>query len=240
MLALKQIKFNYLKKNVLKDVSFSLNKGEIGTLIGSSGSGKTTLFKLLTGILSLQEGEIFLCNQNSYKHHDKISYMTQQDLLLPWRTIISNLTLLMEFGKKPLYTKNLKQEAKIVLNELGLGDCLNMYPQELSSGMRQLVSLARALLQKRPILLLDEPFSSLDTALKEEMYEKLKNTQKKYGTTILLITHDFRDALSLSDHVFFLSKGTIKKTWQINDFDRQDPKKSNTLLNEMRQAILDI
>lgn len=230
MLSLHQVNFKYLQKQVLKDVSFSLKKGEIGALIGSSGSGKTTLFKLLTGILSPQEGII------STDH--KMAYMTQKDLLLPWRNIQHNLTLLLELGKQPVFSKNLEKQAIKLLAEMGLADCLEMYPHELSCGMRQLVSLARALLQKRPILLLDEPFASLDAALKEQMYERLKKTRNQYETTILLITHDFRDTLSLADHVFFLSDGVIKKKWEITDLERKNPQKSHRLLNEMRHAIL--
>ena len=105
--------------------------------------------------------------------------MMQEDLLLPWRTILSNMMLLVELGKKTSQKKAKVEEAKILLAEMNLSHTANMYPHELSVGMKQRVSLARALLQKRPILLLDEPFAALDIALREQMYLLLRDIQKK-------------------------------------------------------------
>lgn len=237
MLALDKISFKYAHKTILSDLSFSLKKGEIGSLIGLSGSGKTTIFKLLTGLLPLQEGTLnFL--QNEENGHLQIACMMQEDLLLPWRSILSNLTLLKEIGKKPSLKAETIEKAKELLVEMGLSNCEKMFPHELSSGMRQRVSLARALLQELPILLLDEPFASLDVAIREQLYLYLRKIQKKQQTTILMVTHDFRDALSLSDRIFFLHEGKIAKTWEVSDSVRADPAKCGRLLEEMRQAII--
>ncbi len=238
MLVLDQIQFKYSNRNILDDVSFSLKKGEIGTLIGSSGSGKTTLFKILTGLLKPSSGNLSIAQNEIGKHDHPVACMMQEDLLLPWRTILKNLTLLSELGKKPFYNDELINEAKIILEEMGLSHCEKLFPHELSLGMKQRISLARALLQKRPVLLLDEPFASLDVALREQMYVLLREIQKKCQTTMLMVTHDFRDALSLSDHIFFLSEGRIKKKWEISDRLRNDPSASGIFLNELRQAMI--
>lgn len=238
MLILNQIQFKYPTCKILHDVSFSLKKGEIGTIIGPSGSGKTTLFKILTGLIVQDNGNLIINGNEEFDKHQHIACMMQEDLLLPWRTILKNLTLLSELGRKPFYDHHVIAEAKMILEEIGLSNCEDLFPHQLSLGMKQRVSLARALLQKRAILLLDEPFASLDVALREQMYVLLREIQKKNQTTILMVTHDFRDALSLSDHIFFLSEGRIKKKWEVSENLRNDPAKSGIFLNELRQTII--
>ena len=229
--------FAYGPRQVLEGVSLELKKGEVGTLIGTSGSGKTTLFKLLTGMLDAQSGSILIDGKALPEGHGHAAYMMQEDLLLPWRTILKNMTLIAELGKESRDTDELSREAKELLLEMGLVDYPAHYPDELSGGMRQRVSLARALLQKRPLLLLDEPFGSLDVTLREQMYELLRRVQKKTGTTILLITHDFRDALSLSDRIFLLDNKRISTQWEVTDTIRNDPHASVSLLEELRTAM---
>jgi len=238
MLVLDKIQFKYGQREILHDVSFSLKKGEIGSLIGASGSGKTTIFKLLTGLLQRYSGTLKIGEDLSTSGHQNIACMMQEDMLLPWRNILSNLILLAEFGKKPKFCTKLMEKAKFLLSEMNLTHCADMFPHELSCGMKQRVSLARALLQQRPILLLDEPFGSLDVALREHMYCLLRQIKKKQNSTMLMVTHDFRDALSLSDHIFFLKSGKINKKWEVSDSIRADPAASGRLLDEMRQAIM--
>jgi ABC-type nitrate/sulfonate/bicarbonate transport system ATPase subunit len=238
MLELKEVQFKYGQKQILKDISFSLKKGEIASIIGASGSGKTTIFKLLTGLLRTQKGNLKIGDGSLTLQHNHIACMMQDDLLLPWRTIMNNLTLLNELGSKPSFNEHTLKKAEQLLIEMGLFGTANMYPHELSHGMKQRVSLARALLQERPILLLDEPFGSLDVALREQMYLLLRQIQIKHQTTMLMVTHDFRDALSLSDHIFFLSNGIIKRKWQVSNEVRTNPAVSGKLLDEMRQAII--
>lgn len=232
MLKVKKLSFSYGKKQVLKDISLSLGQGEIASLIGASGSGKTTLFKLLTGILNPTEGTIET-DGDTYP-----AYMTQQDLLLPWRTVLKNVMLPAELGKKSSLPENMVPKALSLLDELGMKNCSEMFPDELSGGMRQRVSLARALLQSSKVLLLDEPFSSLDLSLREQLYDLLRRIQQEHMTTMLMVTHDFRDALTLSDHIFFLDEGSIKKQWTISDEERNDPKASAALIKDLREHML--
>lgn len=232
MLSIKNLSFSYNDACILDNLSLSIEKGEVASLIGTSGSGKTTLFKLLTQILKPQVGSISIGENNS------ASYMTQRDLLLPWRTVIENITLPYELGKKPYNQQAVCDEAMALLKEVRLEGCANKYPEELSGGMRQRVSLARALMEKKPVLLLDEPFASLDIYTREQMHDLIRSIQSHHNTTILMVTHDFRDAISLSDHIFHLCEGKIKDHWKIDDTDRADASQMGKLYESLKQAML--
>ncbi|WP_068469913.1 ABC transporter ATP-binding protein [Candidatus Protochlamydia phocaeensis] len=237
-LVIENLSFSYSNKIILDNLHLSLGQGDIGTLIGASGSGKSTLFKLLAGLLPLHQGSIYI-NGHSLDSPERtscIAYMMQQDLLLPWRTVLANVMLVAELGLHP-NPQALQEEAYRLLDEMGLRPYLNYYPEQLSGGMRQRVSLARSLLQKRPILLLDEPFGALDVGLREHLYQLLHQVRDKYGTTILMVTHDFRDALSLSQHLFLLSQKRIYKKWTLSSDFKSDFIKMGHLQTEL-QALL--
>lgn len=238
MLEIDNISFSYEKQEILNNANFSLKKGEIGALIGASGSGKTTLFKLLTGMLSPCSGTISVAGHLLPGGNKNVAYMMQEDLLLPWRTVLNNMTLVGELGKNRQSIESIRDEAKTLLNEIGMAGLEDAYPDELSGGMRQRVSLARALLLKRPLLLLDEPFGSLDVSLREQMYALLRQVQSRYGTTMLMITHDFRDALSLSDRIFLLDEKCIKQEWQIKAEMRDDFPSLCSVHEQMKASIM--
>lgn len=233
VLELKDLSFYYEGEWLLKNISLQMKKGEIATLIGASGSGKTTLFKLVTGILKPHQGTITIsgetrCNAN-------VAYMMQEDLLLPWRTVLDNLLLISELEKIP--NEVALKSARGLLQEMELSQHADLFPHQLSGGMRQRVSLARALMHQKPLLLLDEPFNALDVILREQMYVLLRMIRRKFDTTILLVTHDFRDALTLSDHIFLLKNSCIHREWHISEETRNDPHASLRMLNEMRSSI---
>lgn len=237
-LIVKDLLFCYGKDAILKNLSIHLGKGEIGTLIGASGSGKSTFFKLLTGILPLQGGSITTFDLSGTASFQNIAYMMQEDMLLPWRTALSNILLVKELGyKSEKSDSEYIEEALHLIEEVGLKNYAHYYPGELSGGMRQRVALARALFQKRPILLLDEPFGALDVGIREQLYLLLRQLKQKYNTTILMITHDFRDALSLSDRLFLLKDGTIYKEWHVDSNRRQDLNYIGSIQREMQQLI---
>lgn len=235
VLCVKNLSFIYEGAYLLRDISLSMNKGEIATLIGASGSGKTTLFKLITGILPPKDGYISIANTFLPEVHRHVAYMMQDDLLLPWRTVQQNLMLMTELGQHRCQTS--LAEVQRMLSEIDMANYGHYFPHQLSGGMRQRVSLARALMHQRPLLLLDEPFNSLDVSLREQMYALLRQIRTTYETTMLLVTHDFRDALSLSDRIFLLSDGVISKEWQITDAIRLNPVMSAKVLEEMRAGI---
>lgn len=237
-LLLKNVSFSYFDKKILKNFSLNLKSGEIGTLLGASGSGKTTLLKLLTGLIPLQQGTIEISDVSASDRYQIISYMMQQDMLLPWRTVIENVYLIKELGRNPAQ-EDVKEEAQLLLESVGLGSYASYYPEEISGGMRQRVSLARALMQKRPILLLDEPFGALDAGYREQMYALLRKINERDGTTILMITHDFRDAISLSDRIFFLNNGEIQNEWQITPALRNDALSLSLIQNELQILMME-
>jgi len=202
MIELQDVEFSYEREKILKNVTFSISRGEIIALIGLSGSGKTTLFRLMAGIEKADKGTIRGADCET------ISYMQQEDLLLPWRSILSNLLLVDELGRRP-HNPKIAQRARRLLKAVGLEGYEEAMPHEISGGMRQRVSLVRALLQERPILLLDEPFGPLDVIVREELYLLLRSIREDYDKTIIMVTHDFRDAIALADRILVLANGEI-------------------------------
>ncbi len=205
-LILENIAFAYGSEPLLEDVSLQLQPGEIVALLGASGSGKSTLFKLITGLLRPQAGRI--------KCSVPLSYMMQENLLLPWRTTLGNVLLSAELSNSPT------TEALALLDQLQLSSAAHQFPHELSGGMRVRVALARALLPKRPLLLLDEPFGSLDVLLREQLYDLLSQIRAAQKTSIVLITHDFHDALHLADRILVLANGRMIPVHNLTDIRR--------------------
>lgn len=192
---------------VLKNINFSLKEGEILTLLGPSGSGKSTILNILTKLLKPTSGEVNI--------QGTIGYMFQKDHLLEWRNIMDNITIGLEIQHK----KTPESIARIenLLKTYGLWEFRNMYPFELSGGMRQRVALIRTLSVDPSILLLDEPFSALDyqtrLLVSDDVYKIIRNEHK----SAILVTHDISEAISMSDQVAILSKrpATIKNIHDI-------------------------
>ena len=181
---------------VLKNISFHVNEGEIFSILGPSGSGKSTILNILTKLLEPTSGTVDI--------NGTIGYMFQRDHLLDWRTIMDNITIGLEIMKR----KDAKSIERIerLLKTYGLWEFRNMYPKELSGGMRQRVALIRTLSVDPDILLLDEPFSALDyqtrLMVNDDVYRIIKNENK----TALLVTHDISEAIAMSDKIAVISK----------------------------------
>ena len=171
---------------VLKNISFNLLEGEILTILGPSGSGKSTILNILTNLLKPTSGEVII--------NGKIGYMFQKDHLLEWRNIMDNITIGLEIQKQK--TDEAMQRVERLLKTYDLWDFRNMYPKELSGGMRQRVALIRTLAVNPDILLLDEPFSALDyqtrILVSDDVYRIIKNEHKM----AIMVTHDISEALS--------------------------------------------
>ncbi|MBC5996797.1 ABC transporter ATP-binding protein [Romboutsia hominis] len=193
---------------VLKNISFTLKEGEILTLLGPSGSGKSTILNILTKLLKPTSGEVNI--------KGTIGYMFQKDHLLEWRNIMDNITIGLEIQNKK--TPEAITGIENLLKTYGLWEFRNMYPNELSGGMRQRVALIRTLSVNPSILLLDEPFSALDyqtrLLVSDDVYKIIRNEHK----SAILVTHDISEAISMSDQVAILSKrpATIKGIHDIN------------------------
>lgn len=191
VLELENISFSYDGGTLLlKDISFSLEKNEFLSIVGSSGCGKSTIIKLIAGIEKADKGKI---------KGFTTGYMPQRDLLLPWRTVLENIMLPVELKKKD--KEEGKKKAIAYLEKLHLAEYKDKLPHELSGGMRQRVSFLRTLLTEADILLLDEPFSALDAITKEYLQKWLLDTLKEFDKSIIFITHDINEALFLSDRI---------------------------------------
>ena len=187
---------------VLEDVSFHVEEGEFISIVGPSGSGKSTILNLLAGIINQDAGDVRI--------NGKVSYMYQKDMLVPWKKVIDNIGLPFVFrGKKK---KEARELVRPYLEDFGLKECAEQYPSTLSGGMRQRANFLKTFLTSKDIILLDEPFGALDAITKRNMQEWLLQIQRKYHSTILLITHDIDEALYLSDRVYVLGNkpATIK------------------------------
>ncbi|MDE5978157.1 MAG: ABC transporter ATP-binding protein [Turicibacter sp.] len=197
------------ERQILKDINFSVEEGEILVLLGPSGCGKSTILNIISGLLEPTSGSV-----NS--HGKKIGYMFQKDQLFEWRTIMKNITLGLEIQHK--LTEECQDEIKRLLEIYDLWDFRNNFPRELSGGMKQRVALIRTLALNPDILLLDESFSGLDfqtrLTVTDDIYKIIKNENK----TAILVTHDISEAISLADTVAVLSHRptTIKNIYNIN------------------------
>lgn len=238
MLDIQSISFSFGNTPLINELSLSADEGEIVALIGISGSGKTTLFRLIAGLLQPQKGKITIQGQTISQGSFLTTYMHQEDMLLPWRTVLGNLLLFTELGKKKKIDKvHLKKEALILLKQVGLPDIADVYPNKLSGGMRQRIALARSLLQNRPLMLLDEPFASLDVIMREQLYVLMRQMRDQYKKTMVMVTHDFRDAIALADRVLILSRGKISEKYVVTQKIKDNPKEIHNLMQHMRSEL---
>jgi len=198
-ITLKDISHSFTKNRpILKDINFTLQRGEIKALLGESGCGKTTILHICADLLQPKSGVV----TNSFKNS---SFVFQEPRLLPWFNVIENIALVLK--EKGLSKEKINQKAQKIALRLGLKEeDFAKYPKDLSGGMKQRVSFARALVTQPSLLLLDEPFSALDIGLKKELYEILLNEVKQKKLSILFITHDLIEAVTLSDEVLMIKK----------------------------------
>lgn len=188
---------------VIDDISFSLLPGEIVSIVGPSGCGKTTLLNLLCGLIPLSRGSVMWRGKPLLGMPERVGYMLQKDLLLPWRTAQKNVALGLELKSATAEDRN--QKARAILRKLGLDGFQDYYPSALSGGMRQRVALARTLVTDPEVLLLDEPFAALDFQTKLVLESDMVRLVRDEGRALLLITHDVEEAVSISDRVIVLS-----------------------------------
>ena len=205
MLSFDQVTFAYSGANspIIKNLSFSVEDGSFVSIIGASGSGKTTIFRLLNGLEAMQEGRIQVDGKDIHTLGHYAGYMPQQDLLFPWRSVEENVMLPMEIQKVPKEER--RRAAQEMLRRVGLTEWMNAKPKELSGGMRQRVSFARTLCAGSDLLLLDEPFSALDSITRISLQEWLRDQWNHLEKTILFITHDVEEAIFLSEKILVLT-----------------------------------
>jgi len=211
---IKKLSFKYknAKTDTLKNISFSLEKGEILSILGESGGGKSTILRLIAGLETPSEGSLVIDNRilfdrNTFILPEKrgVGMVFQDYALFPHMTVEENIM----FGLRNLSKKEKEIRVKKMLQLVNLQDFGGRYPHELSGGQQQRVAIARALAPKPSVLLLDEPFSNLDAHLKGKIREELKIILNKTGITAIFVTHDKEDVKSIADKVVVLEKGII-------------------------------
>lgn len=241
MLEFKDVTFKYPEDEyiMLKNLSFSVQKGEFISIIGASGCGKSTIFRLINGLEKMQSGEIFV-NKASIKNAKNYSaYMPQKDLLFPWRTVGDNLSLPLEIKK--ISKENREKSVIDILKEVGLLEYKDKFPKDLSGGMRQRVSFARTLLTGSELLLLDEPFSALDSLTRISMQEWLLEEWQRFEKTILFITHDVEEAIFLSKSIFVIQDRPIAHMERIEiplDYPRSRSDLQKSEIIELKESLI--
>lgn len=200
--------------HTLDNLSLQLGNNEFAVILGPSGCGKSTLLNIISGLIRPDEGKIEIDGEDWTGHTGRTSYMQQKDLLLPSRNILDNVAI-------PLLLKgiNKKEAQKIAaqyLHDFGLEGFSSYYPRQLSGGMRQRAALLRTYLFSSDILLLDEPFASLDAITRRKMHFWLMNLRQRYQPSVLFVTHDIEEALLLADKIFVLSARPAAIKLEIN------------------------
>lgn len=193
----------YSALHVLDGLSLDVRPGEFAAILGPSGAGKSTLFNLVAGLERPTEGEILIDGEPPRTRSGRVAHMPQRDLLFPWRTVLENTALGLE--AEGVRRSEARDRAAELFAAFGLEGFQHSYPRQLSGGMRQRAALLRTVVLGRPLLLLDEPFGALDSLTRTEMQHWLAAMQRRYRWTVVLVTHDIREAVLLADTVHVLS-----------------------------------
>ncbi len=232
-------------------LSMSINSGEFAAVVGPSGCGKSSLMKLATGLIAPQSGTIEVAGHEVAGPVSIAGMAFQNPSLLPWRTTLSNIMLPLEIVQP--HRKKLRREkaayikeAEDLLSLVGLSGFGVKYPWQLSGGMQQRANLCRALIHNPALLMLDEPFGALDAFTREELWQVMRDLHADKNFTVILVTHDLREAVFLADRVFVMSArpGRIIKEKQIKferprSIDLTYEPAFNDIVHELRELIAD-
>jgi len=236
----------------LKGTSLQVRRGEFAAVVGPSGCGKSSLMKLVTGLVPPDSGDIVIFGDR-VKGPVKIAGMAfQNPNLLPWRKVIDNVLLPLEIVEPHRrrfrqHKQEYREQARAILATVGLDGFGERYPWELSGGMQQRASLCRALIHQPMLLMLDEPFASLDAFTREELWCVLRDLWDKFGFTVILVTHDLREATFLADNIHVMSArpGRIVMTKRIDlprprDLDIAFDPRFTDIVHELRAKIAEV
>lgn len=231
-------KYKDSEKLIIDDLSLAIDKNEFVTIIAPSGTGKSTLFRLILGLIKPQKGTIEIEKDDN---RNIVGYMPQKDSLMPWRNILDNTAVGLELNGHS--KKEARKIAAAYFKDFGLEGTEKYYPYELSGGMRQRASFLRAIVNKPSILLLDEPFSSLDALTRRKMQAWLLDLCQKEKNTVFMITHDIDEAILLSDRILICTEVPYKKLKSI-EVNIERPRSYETTLSsefiELKRSILNI
>lgn len=217
-ISLKKLTLQYEQQFLFKELTAHFTAGRWHSILGSSGVGKSTLLKVIAGLVDDYQGEILADNQQPLSQ--RIAWMAQDDLLLPWLNVQDNVALGYRLRQEKPH--HLKEQVELLLEKVGLSTLANRMPYQLSGGQRQRVALARTLLEDKPIILMDEPFSALDVAKRlalQTLFVELLSDK-----TVLFITHDPLEALRLSQSIW-LMQGAPAQLEQVVQLESATPRK---------------
>ena len=203
----KHIKKSFGDLKVLNNISMAFEKGKITCVLGPSGCGKSTLLNIISGIIKDYAGEVV-----GFQKQD-MSFVFQEDRLIPWLTVYDNMKFVLK-GKYP--NDKLKEIISDYLLLVKMKDYHGFYPSDLSGGMKQRASIARALAYDGEIIIMDEPFKSLDIKIKIQLLKDFKNICKKTKSTAVFVTHDIDEAIEIGDKIYILSDkpSQVKRVWK--------------------------
>jgi len=219
VIELRHITHAYGATPVLHDFSLEIAAGRLTCLLGGSGCGKTTLLRIIAGLETPLSGEVIIDGEEVTKdgrllvppHRRGVGFIFQDLALWPHFTVYKNIA----FGLKEKKEKNIQEKVGEMLDFFGLTDHAARYPHQLSGGQQQLVAIARALVLKPKILLMDEPLANLDVKLKRKILDHIRELKEKFSLTLVYVTHDHREAFSIADTVTVLNEGNIEETGSV-------------------------
>lgn len=218
-------------------LTFSAKQGEFVAIVGPSGSGKTTLLNIIAGIDQQVEGNVSLNEQQVIPamkgYHPEIGFMFQESRLMPWLTVRQNIEMVMNNEAKPI-----KPSLSELLGQVGLSEFADYYPKQLSGGMKRRASLVRAFINKPPLLLMDEPFQSLDEPTANILRQILLDLWTDTKPTVLFVTHTLREALALADRVIFLSDRPSQVIMEYEVNIPRPRKLEDSAINELHGQLL--
>ena len=218
----------------IENLSFSAQPGEFVAIVGPSGSGKTTLLNLIAGLDAKMEGTIGFNPDDLQINHRKIGFMFQEPRLMPWLNVRQNLELVLPAHLRAQDASNLEQWLTLV----GLSGCGPLYPGQLSGGMQRRVALLRAFIVKPDVLLMDEPFQSLDAPTAQQLRVLLKDLCQRTRPTVLFVTHSLREALGLADRILFLSASPSQVILDFSVDLKQHQPNDETRVQRMHSSLL--
>ncbi|OAQ38309.1 sulfate ABC transporter ATP-binding protein [Pedobacter psychrophilus] len=222
-LQINHIQKKYKDKLVIQDVSFGLEAHQTLSILGKSGCGKSTLLKIIAGIEEQNKGDVFLNEKNISNinsNERNIVYLFQEPLLFPNLNVFENIAFGLRIRK--LASADVEQKVEQMLESLELKDHDKKMPHQISGGQKQRVAFGRALIINPPLILLDEPFSSLDVETRATMQQLYKTIAKKFNITALFVTHDLKEALLMGDKISYMDKGLLEIFDSKKDFIEAD------------------